>query len=139
MYELKIYREVFVMKTKNDAKLEEELTCRFKIDMRNLKNSDPNTQKSLKFMLNGLFLIKVFNFWTKKLQRSYIWWHSRLMQNLKENWFVLSKMTWRICQIFVHMLKNSNIILESKMAELNQNKNRPDRPDAIWKLYLPWK
>ena len=62
MYELKIYREVFVIKTKNDAKLEEELTCRFKIDMRNLKNSDPNTQKSLKFMLNGLFLIKVFNF-----------------------------------------------------------------------------
>ena len=62
MYELKIYREVFVMKTKNDAKLEEELTCRFKIDMRNLKNSDLNTQKSLKFMLNGLFLIKVFNF-----------------------------------------------------------------------------
>ena len=40
MYELKIYREVFVMKTKNDAKLEEELTCRFKIDMRNLKNSE---------------------------------------------------------------------------------------------------
>ena len=60
------------MKTKNDAKLEEELTCRFKIDMRNLKNSDLNTQKSLKFMLNGLFLIKVFNFLTKKLQRSYI-------------------------------------------------------------------
>ena len=28
------------MKTKNDAKLEEELTCRFKIDMRNLKNSE---------------------------------------------------------------------------------------------------
>ena len=51
MYELKIYREVFVMKTKNDAKFEEELTCRSKIDMRNLKNSDPNTQKSLKFML----------------------------------------------------------------------------------------
>ena len=37
----------------------------------------------------------------------------------------------QIFQIFVHMLKNSNIILESKMAELNQNKNRPDRPDAI--------
>ena len=30
-------------------------------------------------------------------------------------------------------LKNSDFILESKMAELNQNKNskQPDRPDAV--------
>ena len=32
--------------------------------------------------------------------------------------------------------KNNDFILESKMAELNQNKNskQPDRPDAVWKL-----
>ena len=32
-----------------------------------------------------------------------------------------------------HRLKNSDFILESKMAELNQNKNskQPDRPDAV--------
>ena len=32
-----------------------------------------------------------------------------------------------------HKLKNSNFILESKMAEVNQNKNskQPDRPDAV--------
>ena len=32
-----------------------------------------------------------------------------------------------------HRLKNSNFILESKMAELNQNKNskQPDRPDTV--------
>ena len=43
----------------------------------------------------------------------------------------------RICQIFVHRLKNSDFILESKMTELNQNKNskQPDRPDAVWKIY----
>ena len=60
------------------------------------------------------------------------------MQNLKENLFVLSKMTWWICQIFVHRLENSNFILESKMVELNQNKNskQPDQPDAVWKLYF---
>ena len=52
----------------------------------------------------------------------------------EENWFVLSKMIWRICKIFVHMLKNSNFILESKMAELNQNKNRQHRLDAAQKL-----
>ena len=29
---------------KNDAKFEEELTCRFKIDIRNLTNFDANNQ-----------------------------------------------------------------------------------------------
>ena len=33
-------------------------------------------------------------------------------------------------------LKNSDLILESKMAELNQNKNSKqlDRPDVVWKF-----
>ena len=37
-----------------------------------------------------------------------------------------------------HRLKNSDFILESKMAELKQNKNskQPDPPDAIWKIYF---
>ena len=39
---------------------------------------------------------------------------------------------------FAHRLKNSEFNLESKMAELNKNKNskQPDRPDAVWKLYF---
>ena len=32
--------------------------------------------------------------------------------------------------------RKTDFILESKMAELNQNKNLPDRPDAVWKLYF---
>ena len=39
------------MAMKNDAKLEEELTCHFKIDMKNLTDFDPSTQKSPKFAL----------------------------------------------------------------------------------------
>ena len=39
------------MAMKNDAKIEEELTCQFKIDLRNLTNLDPSTQKSQKFAL----------------------------------------------------------------------------------------
>ena len=31
------------MTMKNDTKLEEELTCRLKIDMRNFTNFDPST------------------------------------------------------------------------------------------------
>ena len=36
---------------KNDAKFKEELPWQFKIDMQNLTNFDPNTQKSQKFVL----------------------------------------------------------------------------------------
>ena len=94
----------------------------------------------LKNVINLLFIgpfsIKIYNAWAKKVQRSYIWRHWRLMQNLKENWFVLSRMTRRICQIFVHRLKSTSFMLENKMAELNQNKNsnQTDRPDAVWKF-----
>ena len=37
-----------------------------------------------------------------------------------------------------HILKNSDFILESKMAELNQNKNskQPDQTVAVRKLYF---
>ena len=39
------------MTMKNDTKFEEELTCRFKIDMRNSTNFDLSTQKYPKFAL----------------------------------------------------------------------------------------
>ena len=39
------------MTMKNDTKTEEELTCRFKIDMKNLMNFDPSIRKSPKFPL----------------------------------------------------------------------------------------
>ena len=48
---LKYIGELCVMTMKNDAKIEEELTCQFKIDLRNLTNFDPSTQKSQKFAL----------------------------------------------------------------------------------------
>ena len=48
---LKFAEELCVMTMKNDTKIEEELTCRFKIDMRNLMNFDPSTRKSQKFAL----------------------------------------------------------------------------------------
>ena len=37
-----------------------------------------------------------------------------------------------------HRLKNSDFVLESKMAKLNQNQNlkQQDWTDAVWKLYF---
>ena len=67
------------------------------------------------YNLMGCFWLKYIMFDVKNVQRSYTWW------------------PWRICQNFVHRLKNSDFILENKMAKLNQNKNskQPDRPDAV--------
>ena len=49
---LKFKGELCVMTMKNEAKIEEELTCQFKIDMRNLTNFDLSTRKSQKFALS---------------------------------------------------------------------------------------
>ena len=46
---LKFTGELYVMIMKNDGKFEQELTCQFKIDMRNLRNFDPSSQESQKF------------------------------------------------------------------------------------------
>ena len=141
---LKFKGELYVMKMKNDLKFEEELTGQFKIGMWREEFDElwPEHSKISKMCtLMGFFWPKYIMFELKKVQRSYVWWHWILMQNLKENWLVLSEMTWRIWQIFVQRLKKSNLILESKMAELNQNKNwkQPDRPDAVWKHYFTLK
>ena len=48
---LKFTGEFCAMTMKNDAKLEEELTCQFKIDIRNFTNFDLSTRKSQKFAL----------------------------------------------------------------------------------------
>ena len=46
---LKSTEALSVMTMKNCAKFEEELTCHFKVDMRNLTNFPPSTWKSHKF------------------------------------------------------------------------------------------
>ena len=47
---LRFTEELCVMTMKIDAKIEEALTCRFKIDMRNFTNFDLSPQKSKKFV-----------------------------------------------------------------------------------------
>ena len=81
---LKSTEKLCVMTMKNDAKFEEELTCHFKVDMRNLTNFDLST--------NGFLLSKVYITWTKKVLMSYLSWNWRGMQNLERNWLVVSKL-----------------------------------------------
>ena len=54
MYDFKIYKGVMCHdneEMKDNAKFEEELTCHFKTDMRNLTNFDSSTRKSKKIAL----------------------------------------------------------------------------------------
>ena len=48
---LKFTEELSVKTMKNDTKFEEELTCCFKIDIKNLTNFDLGTRKYQKFSL----------------------------------------------------------------------------------------
>ena len=49
---LKFTEELCVVSMNNDAKLEEELTCHYKIYMRNVTNLEPSTQKPQKSALS---------------------------------------------------------------------------------------
>ena len=91
---LKFTEELCVMTIKNNGKFEEELTCLLKPDMRNStnfvsstpKSSKLKTSKYSKLLFNRLLSSKYMMFELRKLQRSYVWWHWRLMQNSKEKW-----------------------------------------------------
>ena len=60
MYELKISRGVMCHDNEEEELTEEELTCHFKTDMRNLTNFDSSIQKSKKFALELAPLTKVY-------------------------------------------------------------------------------
>ena len=93
------------MTMKNDTKLEEELTCRFKTDKRHLTNFDLITQKSLKICaLMGSFWSKYIMFelkncrgvifdgtedWCKILKKtdlSFPKWHGKFVKFLFTGW-----------------------------------------------------
>ena len=54
-------------------------------------------------------MCKVFNVWPKKVQRSYLSWNWRVMQNLKKNWLAVWKMTLGICKFSPEQFKVSKL------------------------------
>ena len=85
--------ELCVMTMKSDTKIQEELTCRFKIDM-NFTNLTQALEKSKKnFCFNWLLVTKVYIVWATKVQRSYLSWHWGVMQILEKDWPVVWKKT----------------------------------------------
>ena len=90
------------MKLKRDTKLGVEFICHFKTGIRNL-----TVFKSLKsFPFNGLLFSKVYTAWAKKVQRRYLSWSWSGIQNLEQNWLVVSKLASEIWQILTWALKS---------------------------------
>ena len=67
---LKFTEELCVMTMKNDTKIEEELTCRFKIDLRKILTQGLKSLKKLCF--NWLLVTEVYIVWGAKVQTSYL-------------------------------------------------------------------
>ena len=87
------------------------MTCGLENDMRNMANFHQSTWKWQNWEFDGILLSKVENVWAKNLQRSYVSWQRRMMQNLKRNWFVIWKLTWGILQILTWTLENLKNLL----------------------------
>ena len=88
------------------CKIWRKLTFAFKNDMRNLRNFHQSTWKSQNWDFDGILLSKVENVWAENLQGSYVSWQWRMMQKLKRNWLVSSKLTWGIWRILTRALEN---------------------------------
>ena len=69
---VKLTEELCIMAVNNDVKFEEELTSRFKIDIRNLMNFDPSIWMSQEYSLWWAPLTKVYNIWATKVHKSYV-------------------------------------------------------------------
>ena len=77
-----------------------------KIDMSNLANFHQSTWKSPNWNLDGILLLKVKNVWARNLQGRFVSRHWRMIQNLKRNRLVSSKLTWGIWRILTWAFKN---------------------------------
>ena len=58
----------------------------------------------------GLILKKVYNVSARKVQRSYLWLHSRLIQVWKKIGLCFQKLRWGIWQIFTRAIESVQIV-----------------------------
>ena len=69
----------------------------------------PEYSKFSKFLLRLIPFMESIKFGLKKVQRSYLSWHWRVMQNLKKNWLVVWKTTTETWLIFIRTMENVKI------------------------------
>ena len=94
------------MALKIGEKFEGKLTCASKIDKKNLENFHRSTRKFKNWDFDEILLYKIENVSAQNFQGSYVLWQWRMMQNLKRNWLVVSKLAWGIWRILTRALEN---------------------------------
>ena len=94
LFELKKYGEVIVHETKEGYKIWRGIGLSFQNWHKEFDKFWPEHSKVSKiFTLRGLLLNKLYILWAEKVQRSYLSWNWRGIQNLERNWLVVSKLT----------------------------------------------
>ena len=92
------------MVLKGDAKFERKLTRGLNTDIRNWANFHASSQKSKNLYFHWILLFKPYKVLDEKIQKSYVSWHSKVIQSLKKNWLIVPRMTWRICRILMQAI-----------------------------------
>ena len=92
------------------------------------KFSPEHVWKCKNWNFDGILLSKVQNLWAQNLQGKFVSWQWRMIQNLKRNWLVSSKLTRGIWQILMRVLDNpnnlhSNRLLLTKVCNVRAKKS----------------
>ena len=97
------------MKQKGDANFKAKLTHGLKNDTRNLVNFPASSRKS-KILHFDVFLWSIaYKVSAKKVQKSYLLWHWRVIQTLKKSRLFAWRMTWRIWWILTWVVKGLKV------------------------------
>ena len=97
------------MTLKLDAKFKGKLACGWKNGIRNLVKFHASSWKSKNLHFDGLLLTKAYKDLDKKVQKSYVSWHWRAMQNLKQNRLLVPKMACWILLILMSAVESLKI------------------------------
>ena len=107
----------------SDAKFEEKLAFGCKNDFTNLVNFNTSSGKSENLHFEVLFLSIAHKVSAKKVQKSYLSWHGRVIETLKKNSHFVRKTTRIIWWILTRAVENLHL-----MFELNK-----------WRQVVSWK
>ena len=106
LFQLENFRGITL---KRVAKFKRKLTCGLKNDIRNLVNCHASSWKSENLHFDRIHMSKAYTYLDEKVQKSYVSWHWRVMQNLKKNWLLVQKMTWGIWWILMRAVTSLEI------------------------------
>ena len=97
------------MTLENDTRFEEKLAHGFKNNMTNLVNFNASSGKSETLHFDMLLLSIAYKVSGKKVQKSYLLWHWRVIQTLNKKSFFVWKMAWEIWLILTRAVENLKI------------------------------